>query len=182
MKAIETGFKGLLLLEPKLFNDDRGYFMESYNAMTLSKLGIETGFVQDNQSCSRKGVVRGLHFQNAPYAQSKLVSVSHGIICDFVVDLRVGEPTFKKTFLIELSAANKLQLFVPKGFAHGFVTLSDYAVVAYKCDEYYSPKHEGGIHYADPEIGLTERFDFSEAIVSSKDDCLPPLSQACFSF
>ena len=182
MQVIETGFNGLKILEPKILGDERGYFIESYSKKTLLSLGIDIDFLQDNQSSSRKGVLRGLHFQNSPYPQTKLVRVLKGVILDVVVDLRNTEPTFGKHFSIELSSERKNQLLVPKGFAHGFVVLSDMAEVLYKCDEYYHPEAEGGIHYNDPALNINWRLPHSELILSEKDKLYPTLSKATYQF
>jgi dTDP-4-dehydrorhamnose 3,5-epimerase len=182
VKVEDTAFKDLLVLEPKVLGDERGYFMESFNRKTLLDYGINVIFVQDNQSSSRKGVLRGLHFQNAPYAQTKLVRVLSGTILDVVVDLRKEESTFSKHFSIELSAANKKQLLVPKGFAHGFIVLSETAEVFYKCDQYYQPNADGGILYNDPSLGIDWRVNPSEFIISEKDKNHPLLSEAKFQF
>jgi len=135
MKLTETGFKDLYLLEPRAFEDSRGFFMESFNATVLRDLGLDFNFIQDNQSFSKEGVVRGLHYQNSPHAQTKLVRSLSGTILDVVVDLRREQPTFGKHYSVELSAENRLQLYVPKGFAHGFSVLSKSAVILYKCDD-----------------------------------------------
>lgn len=182
MKVSETGFNGLLVLEPKVIGDNRGYFMESYNQKTLLEAGIEIKFVQDNQSSSSRGVLRGLHFQNAPYAQTKLVRVLTGTILDVVVDLRKSESTFGKSYSIELSGENKKQLLVPKGFAHGFVVLSDRAEVFYKCDEYYNAQAEGGIFYNDPSMGIDWLLEPKDLILSGRDKGHPFLSEAKFNF
>jgi len=182
MKLVETGFDDLFILEPKVFGDARGYFMESYNYNALKEVGIDIRFVQDNQSRSMKNVFRGLHYQNAPYAQTKLIRVLAGSILDIVVDLRKEKSTFGKHYNLELSAENNMQLLVPKGFAHGFLVLSDYAEVFYKTDEFYNPKAEGGISYNDPSIGLSETFSGRDLIVSEKDKNLPGLSNAKFNF
>jgi dTDP-4-dehydrorhamnose 3,5-epimerase len=182
VKVNTTDFKDLKILEPKVLGDERGYFMESFNRMTLLDLDIDLNFVQDNQSSSRKGVLRGLHFQNAPYTQTKLVRVLSGTILDIVVDLRKEESTFSKYFSIELSAENKKQILVPPGFAHGFIVLSEMAEVFYKCDEYYHPTAEGGILYNDPALAIDWRLDPSEFIISEKDKKHPKLSEANFDF
>lgn len=182
MNIISTGFNDLFVLEPLVLGDERGYFMESFSKRTLTASGIDLNFVQDNQSSSRKGVLRGLHFQNAPYAQSKLVRVLSGEILDVVVDLRKEETTFGKYFSLELSADNKKQLLVPKGFAHGFVVLSEQAEVFYKCDEYYNPQSDGGILYNDPAIGIDWRFSAGELTLSEKDKSHPKLSENKFKF
>ena len=182
MNIVSTGFKDLLVLEPKVHGDDRGYFMESYNRKTLLEIGLDFHFVQDNQSSSKRGVLRGLHFQNPPYAQTKLVRTLHGSILDVVVDLRRREPTFGKYFSVELSAENKKQLFVPKGFAHGFVVLSDYAEVFYKCDEYYNQQADDGIFFDDPSIGIDWRLKTDELVLSEKDRKHPKLGEGNFNF
>lgn len=180
MNVIETGYKGLLILEPRVFGDSRGYFMESYNKKTLLAAGIDIEFVQDNQSSSRKGVLRGLHFQNSPFPQVKLIRVLNGLILDVVVDIRREEPTYGKHFSIELSSEKKNQLLVPKGFAHGFVVLSEMAEVLYKCDQYYHPEAEGGIAYNDPSLKIDWRLSSEELILSDKDKIHPNLSEAIF--
>jgi dTDP-4-dehydrorhamnose 3,5-epimerase len=180
MNIIPTGFNGLLILEPKVHGDARGYFMESYNRQTLEAQKITTVFVQDNQSSSRKGVLRGLHYQRAPHAQTKLVRTLTGSILDVVVDLRKSEPTFGKHFSVELSGENKRQLLVPKGFAHGFLVLSELAEVLYKCDEYYNQPADGGIHYTSVDVDW--RMPASNFILSDKDKNLPHLTQASYHF
>ncbi len=182
MKLSETGFNGLYILEPSVFKDNRGYFMESYNEQVLSGLGLKTGFIQDNQSNSVSGVIRGLHFQNAPYAQTKLVRVLSGSILDVVVDLRRHEPTFGKNYTIELSAENKKQLYVPKGFAHGFSVLSQSAEILYKCDNYYHKEAEGGLLYNDPVLDIDWGIPLHLVVLSDKDAKNPPLADAHFKF
>jgi len=182
MKVIPTEFDGLFILEPKVIGDERGYFMESYSRKTLSENGVDIDFVQDNQSRSKKGVLRGLHFQNAPYAQTKLVRVLTGSIIDIVIDLRKGKPTYGKHFTLELSADNKRQLLVPKGFAHGFLVLSEYADVFYKTDEFYNKEADGGINFNDPSLGLSDVFQVESLILSEKDKNLPLLTEANFTF
>lgn len=181
MTITQTGFEGLVILEPKVLGDSRGYFIETYNGNTLASLGISTRFVQDNQSKSSKGVFRGLHYQNAPHSQSKLIRVLVGNILDFALDLRKAEPTYGKIFKIELSAENKKQLFVPKGFAHGFLVLSDSAEILYKCDEFYHSEFEGGINFLDPDLKISE-FVGNNYVVSEKDKSLPLLRDAKFQF
>jgi dTDP-4-dehydrorhamnose 3,5-epimerase len=156
--------------------------MESYSQRTLSEAGLDFKFIQDNQSRSTRGVARGLHFQNAPYAQTKLVRVLSGSILDVVVDLRRQEPTFGKHFVIEISANNKKQILVPKGFAHGFVALEDHTEILYKCDEYYVPQAEGGILLTDPSLGIIWPEGMNEFILSEKDKKHYPLSKAQFEF
>jgi len=173
MPFIKTGFAGLYLFEPLVFEDERGFFFESYNETVFRKNDIAASFIQDNQSFSRYGVIRGLHYQQEPYAQSKLVRVLQGNILDVVVDLRKGSPGFGKSLSIELSAANKKQLFIPKGFAHGFSVLSETAEVLYKCDNPYNKESEGGIIYNDPSLKIDWRIPSNKAIISSKDLQLP---------
>jgi len=180
MNVVSTPFKDLFVLEPKVFGDARGYFMESYNRETLLKNGIDINFVQDNQSQSTRGVLRGLHFQSNPHAQTKLVRVLSGSILDVVVDLRKKEPTFGQHFAVELSSGNKKQMLVPKGFAHGFVVLSEIAEVFYKCDEFYRPESDGGIHYTsvDADWGIP----MGDLLLSDKDKKLPHIREAKFDF
>ena len=182
MKVIETGIPGLVIIEPKVFEDDRGYFFESYHEEKLSAQGIKTRFVQDNQSKSSYGVIRGLHYQLNPNAQTKLVRCLEGVIYDVAVDMRKGSPTFGKWFGVELSADNKKQLYIPQGFAHGFSVLSPTAIVFYKCDILYSPGSEGGILYNDPDLAIDWKVDPAKAILSPKDKLLPPLKNANFNF
>jgi dTDP-4-dehydrorhamnose 3,5-epimerase len=182
VKITSTEFSGLLLLEPTVLGDSRGYFMESFSRKTLAEAGLDFNFVQDNQSRSTKGVARGLHFQNAPYAQTKLVRVLSGSILDVVVDLRREETTFGKYFAVELSAENKKQIVVPKGFAHGFIVLGDQAEILYKCDEYYVPQAEGGILFTDPVLGIRFPVSVEQLIFSEKDKKHPPLREAKFNF
>jgi len=178
METISTGIEGLLLLKPKVFGDSRGYFFESYNRGVLSQAGIRADFVQDNQSLSSRGVIRGLHYQLNPHAQSKLVRALSGNIYDVAVDLRNGSPTYGKWFGIELSDGNKLQLFVPAGFAHGFSVLSDQAVVMYKTDNYYNPAAERGIAFNDSFLQVDWHVPASEVIVSERDRSLPDFAVA----
>lgn len=182
MNVIQTDFKHLVVIQAKIFEDSRGYFIESYNRKAFADRGIVIDFVQDNQSSSSKGVLRGLHYQLAPYAQTKLVRVLSGEILDVVVDLRRNEPTFGSHFSIKLSSANKKQLLVPKGFAHGFIVLSDQAEVFYKCDEFYNPQADRGIRYNDPSLGIDWVLDQDEFILSAKDSSHPLLSEASFNF
>jgi dTDP-4-dehydrorhamnose 3,5-epimerase len=173
MPFIETGIPDLLVFEPVVFNDSRGFFYESYNQKIFGGAGVETQFVQDNQSRSTYGVIRGLHYQVPPYAQAKLVRALVGTILDVVVDVRKGSPTFGKVYSIELSAQNKKQLFVPAGFAHGFSVLSDVAEVMYKCDQFYHKGSEQGILYNDPALKIDWKVPSDKAIVSDKDKILP---------
>ena len=163
----------LVVLMPSVFDDERGYFFEAYNKNTLSDLGIHIDFVQDNQSYSKRGTLRGLHYQNPPFAQTKLVRVLHGEIMDVAVDLRKESPTFGQHFGILLSSKNKKQLLIPQGFAHGFAVLSETAVVLYKCDQYYNKQSEGGIRFNDISLSIDWGIDLDSAIVSEKDLILP---------
>lgn len=176
MPLIKTELPDLLVFEPKVFEDSRGYFFESYNANVFKEAGIDIVFVQDNQSSSAYGVIRGLHFQLNPHAQTKLVRVLSGRILDVAVDLRKGSPTFGKSFTIELSAENKKQLFVPRGFAHGFSVLSERAEVMYKCDAFYNKQSEGGIRFDDPELNIDWQIPLEKAVVSDKDTILPGIT------
>lgn len=177
MKTRETGIEGLLIIEPKVFRDERGYFLESYHQERLKALGIKHHFIQDNQSRSVKGVIRGLHFQKDPFAQTKLVRVTEGAIYDVAVDLREGSSTRGKWFGIELSIENHLQLLIPKGFAHGFSVLSPFATILYKCDNIYHPESESGIRFDDPELKIDWKVDLASAIISEKDKVLPYLNE-----
>lgn len=170
MNVIETGIEGLLILEPKVFPDDRGYFFESYNANTFKEVtGQDIKFCQDNQARSTKNVLRGLHYQNAPHAQTKLIRALKGTIWDVVVDLRKDSKTYGKWYGCELSAENKRQFLIPKGFAHGYAVLSDTAEVFYKCDDFYSKADEGGLYYADTDLNIDWKINPDDAIISEKD-------------
>lgn len=173
MNIEETFIKDLVVLTPDFFEDSRGYFFEGYNKNKLSTLGISVDFVQDNQSFSKKDTIRGLHYQNPPYAQTKLVRVLQGEIMDVVVDLRKASPTYGQHFGICLTADNKKQLLVPQGFAHGFSVLSETAVVLYKCDQFYNKASEGGICFDDAALNIDWGMDLKVAIVSEKDLVLP---------
>lgn len=177
MPFTPTTFPGLIIIEPVVFEDSRGYFFEAFNERVFADNNIDIVFVQDNQSLSTYGVIRGLHFQAPPFAQTKLVRVLAGTILDTVVDLRVGSPTYGESFSIELSAENKKQLFVPKGFAHGFAVTSETAEVLYKCDGYYNKVSERGILYNDPALGIDWSIPANKAVVSDKDRLLPLFSQ-----
>ena len=172
MPFIETDLPGLKVFEPKVWGDERGYFYESYNQQTFNEAGIDCSFVQDNQARSSYGVLRGLHYQKGDKAQAKLVRVLEGTVLDVVVDLRADSPTFKQSYSIELSAENKKQLFVPRGFAHGYVVLSDTAEFFYKCDNFYDKSAEGGIAYNDPDLNIDWRISLKDAIISEKDQKL----------
>lgn len=169
MKITETGFEGLLIIEPVIFNDSRGYFMESFNQDSLKKAGIKFVPVQDNESSSVKGVIRGLHYQLRPFEQAKLIRVIEGKILDVAVDLRKTSITYGRWFGTELNSDSKKQLFIPKGFAHGFSVLSKTAVIQYKCDNFYKPAYERGIALNDPALGIDWKTDLSKAIISEKD-------------
>jgi len=177
MNIIKTSFPGLMIIEPKVFGDARGNFFESYNEIVLFDAGIQTVFRQDNQSLSKHGVIRGLHFQKNPHAQTKLIRVIEGAIHDVVLDLRKDSPTFGKWYSLELSAENKQQLYIPQGFAHGFSVLSEQAVILYKCDNFYNPQYECGIYYNDPALGIDWKVDAAKAIISDRDKVLPNFNQ-----
>lgn len=169
MKVVETGIKGVLILEPHVFGDSRGYFFESFSQKQFDELVGETVFVQDNESKSSYGVVRGLHYQLPPYTQAKLVRVVKGSVWDVAVDLREGSETYGQHIAVELSEENKKQFFIPKGFAHGFAVLSEEAIFQYKCDHYYAPGHEGGIKFDDAALGIDWRIPREKMILSEKD-------------
>jgi dTDP-4-dehydrorhamnose 3,5-epimerase len=174
MKIETTPIKDLLIINPSVYNDERGYFYESYNQRFLRDKGIYTNFVQDNQSYSTKNVLRGLHFQTiAP--QAKLVRCVVGEVYDVVVDLRKSSETYKQWYGVKLSDENKKMMFVPKGFAHGFLTLSDYAIFQYKCDELYMPTADAGVNFKDEELNIDWLVDINELIISEKDRVLPRL-------
>lgn len=175
MTILTTHIDGLLIIEPRVFADARGYFFESFSERDFSELVNPIHFVQDNESMSQRGVVRGLHFQRPPYSQAKLVRCVRGAVLDVAVDLRRGSPTFGCHEAIELTEENHRQLFIPKGFAHGFAVLSDVAVFQYKCDEFYHPEVDGGIQLCDPSLGIDWRIPLDQAIRSQKDLNLPLL-------
>lgn len=170
---------GCFIIEPKVLNDERGYFMESYNQRTFQeKTGVETAFVQDNQSYSTKGVLRGLHYQTGIYAQAKLVRVIQGEVLDVAVDIRPDSPTFGKYESVLLTADNQKQFYIPRGFAHGFLVLSETATFFYKCDNFYNRESEGGIIYNDPKINIDWQLNVDNLLVSDKDIDLPTLKNA----
>lgn len=169
MEIIKTPIEGLLIVKPRVFADSRGFFLESYNAQKYKEAGIDTVFVQDNLSQSQYGVIRGLHYQLAPHAQSKLVSVVQGVVWDVAVDLREDSATFGQWYGVELNAEEKTQFFIPKGFAHGFSVLSETAIFAYKCDDLYNPALERGIMYNDPTLNIDWKIPAEKAIISEKD-------------
>ena len=180
MNVIRTDIEGVLVIEPQVFGDERGYFFESFNAERfLAQTGLRVEFVQDNESSSKRGVLRGLHFQREPYAQAKLVRVVQGRVIDVAVDIRPGSPTFGKYVATELSGENHRQMFIPKGFAHGYVVLEDNTVFQYKCDEYYHPEVEDGIAWNDPQIGIEWPLPEDEIILSDKDRKRRTLRELC---
>lgn len=176
MTVIKTDIEGVVILEPRVFTDARGYFFESYSKRVFDELVGPVDFVQDNESCSSRGVMRGLHFQRPPYTQAKLVRCVEGAVLDVVVDIRKGSPTYGRHVAVELTAENHLQFFVPRGFAHGFAVLSERAVFQYKCDNYYHPEADGGISILDDSLGIDWRIDPSEALLSEKDTKHPLLA------
>jgi dTDP-4-dehydrorhamnose 3,5-epimerase len=182
VNIIKTPIPGLLIIEPQVFRDERGYFIESYNQQKLLEAGIQTVFVQDNESKSVHGTIRGLHYQLDPHSQTKLVRVISGAVFDVAVDLRKGSPTFGQWYGIELTEENKIQFYIPRGFAHGFSVLSETAVFVYKCDRIYNPGAERGICYNDPSLQIDWRISEKEAIVSNKDLKHPLFSNAEINF
>ena len=182
MKITGTPLKDLMIIEPTLFKDSRGYFFESYHKEKLNQAGIHINFTQDNQSKSEYGVIRGLHYQLHPKAQTKLVRVIQGTIFDVAVDIRTNSPDYGKWFGLELSEENNLQLFIPKGFAHGFSVLSKSAVILYKCDEFYAPETEAGIIYNDGDLNIDWKIPAGKEIVSPKDEKLPSFKNCINNF
>lgn len=169
MEVITTSIEGVVILKPRIFSDSRGYFFESYSQKEFDEKIRPIVFVQDNESKSSYGVMRGLHYQTKPYTQSKLVRCVKGCVLDVAVDIRKGSPTYGKHVAVELSEENHLQFFIPKGFAHGFAVLSEEAVFQYKCDEFYAPGHEGGIHLMDDALNIDWHIPFDKVILSDKD-------------
>ncbi len=181
MKVIKTDIEGVLIIEPVVFEDERGYFFESYNKEDLKKQGVDYDFIQDNQSKSCYGTIRGIHFQKGEYAQAKLVRVLEGKVLDVAVDLRKNSKTFGKYVSVELSAKNRRQLMIPRGFGHGFSVLSETAVFAYKCDNVYNKASEGGLRFDDPSLGIDWKIDLNKAVLSEKDKNNPLLGEIeCF--
>lgn len=178
MNIIKTDIPEVVIVEPRVFGDKRGYFFESFSERDFAAVVREVKFVQDNESLSCYGVVRGLHFQKPPHAQSKLVRVVKGKVLDVAVDIRKGSPTFGQHVAVELSEENHRQLFIPRGFAHGFAVLSDQAVFQYKCDDYYAPETEGAIAWDDPEIGIDWKIPEDKVILSPKDAAHPELKDS----
>lgn len=182
MKIIKTAIEGVVIIEPRIFKDKRGYFFESFSQKEFDEKVMPVRFVQDNESMSVYGVIRGLHYQKMPYTQSKLVRCTQGKVLDVVVDIRKGSPTFGKHVAVELSDENHRQLFIPRGFAHGFAVLSDVAVFQYKCDNFYAPQAEGGIQLQDEELGIDWKIPTAAAILSEKDLKHPFLKDAVMDF
>ena len=177
MKFVKTPLEGLVIIEPAVFSDDRGWFLESYNKKNLEQAIGKISFVQDNESKSSKGVLRGLHFQKPPYAQAKLVRCIEGKVLDVAVDIRDGSETYGEHVTVELSGENKKQVFIPRGFAHGFLVLSESAIFAYKVDNSYAPAHDAGICWDDPTLNIQWGVNQSEVLVSEKDAKLPFFSE-----
>ena len=177
MEIIQTEIEGVVILKPRVFEDARGYFFESYSKRDFDKQVREINFVQDNESKSQYGVVRGLHYQKWPFTQSKLVRVLHGRVLDIAVDIRQGSPSYGKYVSVELSGDNRLQLFIPRGFAHGFAVLSKDAVFQYKCDEFYHPESEGGIAWDDPQLNIDWKLPAKDIILSKKDTVNPKFEE-----
>lgn len=175
MKIVKTNIEGVLIIEPRVFGDERGYFFESYSQREFEEKVCQTCFVQDNESKSKYGVVRGLHFQRAPYEQAKLVRVIAGRVLDVAVDIRNGSPSFGQYVSTELSGENKRQLFIPRGFAHGFAVLSEEVFFQYKCDNYYAPSYEGAIRWDDPKLAINWMLPPEDIILSEKDKNNPLL-------
>ena len=182
MNVLKTELEGVVIIEPRVYADSRGYFFESFSQKEFEEKVCNTIFVQDNESKSSYGVLRGLHFQKMPYTQSKLVRVVKGKVLDIAVDIRKGSPTFGKSVAAELSEENKLQFFVPRGFAHGFVVLSEEAIFQYKCDNYYAPQSEGGILWNDPSLNIDWILNEKEIILSEKDKINPLLKDSNYLF
>lgn len=177
MEVIKTDIEGVVILEPRIFTDARGYFFESYSQREFDEKVHSVAFVQDNESCSSYGVLRGLHFQKPPYAQSKLVRVLEGAVLDVAVDIRKGSPTYGKHVAVELTAENHRQFFIPRGFAHGFSVLTPRVVFQYKCDNFYHPEAEGAIAWNDPALGIDWRLPAQAVILSEKDSRHPRLDE-----
>ncbi len=177
MEVKETSIPGVVIIEPRVFADSRGYFFESYSQREFEEKVGPVHFVQDNESCSTRGVMRGLHFQCPPFAQAKLVRCVRGAVLDVAVDIRRGSPTFGQHVAVELTEDNHRQFFIPRGFAHGFAVLSDVAVFQYKCDNYYAPQADGGISILDTSLGIDWRIDPAQAILSEKDTNHPLLKE-----
>jgi len=182
MKLVETGISGLVVIEPDVFGDERGYFMETWNMEKFKQMGILTQFVQDNESLSSYGVMRGLHYQLNPFAQAKLVRAVRGAVYDVAVDIRKGSPTFGKYFGVELSEENKRMMLIPVGFEHGFSVISDKALFSYKCSGLYNKEAERGINILDPDLGIDWNVSQDRAIISAKDKDAPNFKNAEYNF
>jgi dTDP-4-dehydrorhamnose 3,5-epimerase len=182
MEVIKTEIEGVVIIEPRIFKDDRGYFYESFSQREFEEKVCRTTFVQDNQSKSSYGVVRGLHFQKPPYSQSKLVRCIKGAVLDVAVDIRKGSPTFGNYVAVELTEDNHRQFFVPRGFAHGFAVLSDEAVFQYKCDNFYNKESEGAVAWNDPELAIDWRIPVEKVLLSEKDKLSKNISDADYLF
>lgn len=182
MEVIQTAIEGVVIIEPRLFNDDRGYFFESFSQRDFEKQVRTVRFVQDNESKSSYGVLRGLHFQKPPFAQSKLVRVIRGAVLDVAVDIRKGSPTFGRHVAVELTEDNHRQFFIPRGFAHGFSVLTPEVVFQYKCDNFYAPRSEGALAWDDPDLGIDWRIPADRVVLSEKDKHHPRLKDAGWLF
>lgn len=175
MEVIKTKIEGVVIIEPRIFKDDRGYFFESFSQKEFEEKVLKTTFVQDNESKSSYGVLRGLHFQAPPFAQSKLVRVIKGAVLDVAVDIRVGSPTYGQHVSVELTEENHRQFFVPRGFAHGFSVLTEEVIFQYKCDNFYAPKNEGALAWDDKTLNIDWRIPMEKVLLSDKDKCHPTL-------
>lgn len=182
MEVIKTDIEGVVIIEPRIFNDDRGYFYESFSQREFEEKVCRTTFVQDNQSKSSYGVLRGLHFQKPPYCQSKLVRCIKGAVLDVAVDIRKGSPTFGKYVAVELTEENHRQFFVPRGFAHGFAVLSEEAVFQYKCDNFYCKESEGSVAWNDPDLAIDWRIPSDKVLLSEKDKLSKNIREAEYLF
>ena len=180
MNIIETNIEGVIIIEPRLFEDERGYFFESFNQKEFQEKVCKTTFIQDNESKSSYGVIRGLHFQKPPFAQSKLVRVVKGSVLDVAVDIRKGSPTSGQHVAVELTEDNHRQFFIPRGFAHGFSVLSKEVIFQYKCDNFYAPQSEGAIAWDDPDLGIDWQISIDEILLSEKDKSHPKLAEIIF--
>ena len=180
MNIIETNIEGVIIIEPRLFEDERGYFFESFNQKEFQEKVCKTTFIQDNESKSSYGVIRGLHFQKPPFAQSKLDRVVKGSVLDVAVDIRKGSPTFGQHVAVELTEDNHRQFFIPRGFAHGFSVLSKEVIFQYKCDNFYAPQSEGAIAWDDPDLGIDWQISIDEILLSEKDKSHPKLAEIIF--
>lgn len=180
MNIIETNIEGVIIIEPRLFEDERGYFFESFNQKEFQEKVCKTTFIQDNESKSSYGVIRGLHFQKPPFAQSKLVRVVKGSVLDVAVDIRKGSPTFGQHVAVELTEDNHRQFFIPRGFAHGFSVLSKEVIFQYKCDNFYAPQSEGAIAWDDSDLGIDWQISIDEILLSEKDKSHPKLAEIIF--